>query len=97
MLFTNSRAAWLPPKKAPFSPARTGKPADNSHMKDTDSSSPVSERTAWLEGYRAAIADAVAIVDSLGGPNFQNLSAPVLLRLKSRLVELEGRQDNRAA
>lgn len=45
---------------------------------------------AWLEGYEAALADAIGIVDSLGGPSLSNLSAPVLLRMKTRLIELRG-------
>jgi hypothetical protein len=47
--------------------------------------------SAWLDGYKAALTDAIAMVDALGGPSFQNLSAPVLLRMKSRLIELQGR------
>jgi hypothetical protein len=45
---------------------------------------------AWMEGYRAALNDALAMVDALGGPSFANLSAPVLLRLKTRLIEMQG-------
>lgn len=52
---------------------------------------------AWLAGYRAAIADAMAIVDALGGPGFHNLSAPVLLRVKARLADLEGQHAAHAA
>ena len=51
----------------------------------------------WLSGYSAAINDAVAIVDALGGPSFHNFSAPVLLRLKSRLIELRGDKAHEAA
>lgn len=50
-----------------------------------------------LSGYSAAINDAVAIVDALGGPSFHNFSAPVLLRLRSRLIELQGARDEHAA
>jgi len=52
---------------------------------------------AWLDGYRAAIADSVAIVDALGGPNFQGLSAPILLRLKMRFMELTRTRRREAA
>ena len=45
---------------------------------------------AWMDGYRAALADAIEVVDALGGPSFANLSAPVLLRMKTRLIELQG-------
>lgn len=45
---------------------------------------------AWLNGYEAALADAISMVDAMGGPSFTNLSAPVLLRLKTRLVEMRG-------
>ena len=43
---------------------------------------------AWLAGYQAAVDDAVSIVETLGGPAFSNLSAPVLIRLRTRLLEL---------
>ncbi len=52
------------------------------------------ERDQWLAGYAAAINDAVAIVDAFGGPSFHNFSAPVLVRLKTRLIELQN--DGRA-
>ncbi len=51
----------------------------------------------WMSGYAAAINDAVAIVDALGGPSFHNFSAPVLLRMKSRLIELRGDKSREAA
>ena len=51
---------------------------------------PSGDRESWISGYAAAINDAVAIVDSIGGPTFHNFSAPVLLRMKSRLIELRG-------
>ncbi|MGH2632830.1 MAG: hypothetical protein ACRDG3_05410 [Tepidiformaceae bacterium] len=54
-------------------------------------------REAWLAGYEAAIADAVEIVDGLGGPVFSNLSAPVLLRLKCRFLQLRQDSPSRAA
>ncbi|MCA9821427.1 MAG: hypothetical protein KC482_11750 [Dehalococcoidia bacterium] len=50
----------------------------------------ISGDPAWMDGYRAALADALDIVESLGGPNFANFSAPVLLRLKTRLIEMQG-------
>jgi hypothetical protein len=57
-----------------------------------DTANALSDDAAWLDGYRAALTDAIAIVDALGGPSFQNLSAPVLLRMKSRLIELQGKR-----
>jgi hypothetical protein len=56
-----------------------------------DGAGEISPDAAWLDGYKAALADAIAMVDALGGPNFHNLSAPVLLRMKTRLIELQGR------
>jgi hypothetical protein len=52
---------------------------------------PIAPSAQWLDGYAAALQDALAIVETMGGPSFSNLSAPVLLRLKTRLIELEGR------
>ena len=52
---------------------------------------------AWLAGYEAAVADAVQIVDGLGGPAFSNLSAPVLVRLKSRFLQVSADSASRAA
>ena len=51
----------------------------------------------WLSGYSAAIADAVAIVDAMGGSSFNTFSAPVLIRMKSRLFELRGDRAHEAA
>jgi hypothetical protein len=51
----------------------------------------------WLEGYEAAVLDAEAIVDELGGSSFANFSSPILLRLKTRLIELRGAQGRAAA
>ena len=47
----------------------------------------LSER-GWREGYEAAIDDAVQVVDSLGGQSFGNLTSPVLMHLRERLVAL---------
>lgn len=55
------------------------------------------DRAAWLAGYEAAIADVVEIVEGLGGPAFSNLSAPVLLRLKTRFLQLRLDPPSRAA
>lgn len=43
----------------------------------------------WLDGYISALADAIAAVDSVGGASYSNFSAPVLLRLKAKLIELQ--------
>jgi hypothetical protein len=51
---------------------------------------PTAPSPEWLDGYAAALQDALAIVETMGGPSFSNLSAPVLLRLKTRLIELDG-------
>jgi hypothetical protein len=72
-------------------------PAEESDMKLTNGHTPDVPAAQWLSGYSAAINDAVAIVDALGGPSFHNFSAPVLLRLKSRLIELGGDQAHEAA
>ncbi len=52
---------------------------------------PVVHDASWMDGYSAALADAIEMVDALGGPSFANLSAPVLLRMKTRLIEMQGR------
>ena len=52
---------------------------------------------AWLAGYQAAVDDAVCIVETLGGPAFSNLSAPVLIRLRTRLLELRADVPHMAA
>ncbi|MCZ2111753.1 MAG: hypothetical protein LC118_19695 [Dehalococcoidia bacterium] len=52
---------------------------------------------AWSDGYVAAVEDAVALIDSMGGSPRSNLSAPVLQHLKHRLIELLERERNGAA
>lgn len=82
------------------SPLRNaGAPPKNKSVNADTTNSPDTklEMAAWLAGYRAAIADAMAIVDALGGPGFHNLSAPVLLRVKARLADLEGQHAAHAA
>jgi hypothetical protein len=68
--------------------------ADSVYMADPENAArnePVAHDAAWMDGYSAALADAIEMVDSLGGPSFANLSAPVLLRMKTRLIEMRGR------
>ncbi|MBE7519222.1 MAG: hypothetical protein HS107_08230 [Thermoflexaceae bacterium] len=58
---------------------------------------PSQDISQWECGYRVAIADALAVVDAVGGTSFQNLSGPVLRRLRARLAEIERGRASRAA
>mgnify|MGYP007112904010 FL=1 len=51
----------------------------------------------WLDGYEAAVRDAVAMVDGLSAPGTGSLSSPVFLRLRSRLVQMAGEAVRRVA
>lgn len=72
--------------------------ADTSRMNRMRScdADPQSAR-AWSEGYEAAVNDAVALIDSMGGSPRSNLSAPVLQHLRSRLLQLSERERHGAA
>ncbi len=51
--------------------------------------------SAWLAGYEAAIGDALAVVEAMGG-TLQSFSSPVLMRVRARLAELQtgGRRES---
>jgi hypothetical protein len=59
-------------------------------VQPTQSLPAIPSSAEWLNGYAAALHDAITIVEAMGGPSFNNLSTPVLLRLKTRLIELQG-------
>jgi len=61
-------------------------------------SSPVPNPSAdWLEGYEAAIGDAVAMIDLLWAPGIGSLSSPVLIRLRTRLIQLGAESTKKVA
>lgn len=75
-----------------------GESADESRvMTGATPPQPTREDSDRDRGYRAAISDAIAIVDAIGGSSTQNLSAPVLRRLKARLAGLLAGDESRAA
>ncbi|MFN0145561.1 MAG: hypothetical protein ACKVT1_03545, partial [Dehalococcoidia bacterium] len=48
----------------------------------------VQQTADWQAGYDTALADVIAIVDAMRGPTQSNLSAPILLRIRVRLLDL---------
>ena len=42
----------------------------------------------WQAGYAAALGDAISVIDALRGPSQTNLSAPILLRIRTRVLDL---------
>lgn len=72
--------------------------ADTSRMNTMRScDSDPQSAAAWSEGYEAAVNDAIALIDSMGGSPRSNLSAPVLQHLKARLLQLQERERHGAA
>jgi hypothetical protein len=42
----------------------------------------------WRKGYDAAVADAVRMIDAMRGSGQNNLSGPMLLRIRARLLDM---------
>lgn len=53
---------------------------------------PPSTDAAWLDGYEAAIGDALGVIDSVSGERFGNLTSPVLMHLRARIQALRSGQ-----
>lgn len=52
------------------------------------------DRQEWLSGYDQGIDDAIRIVDAMRGPGTNNLSSPILLRLRAELLAIRHRGES---
>ncbi|MEO8538631.1 MAG: hypothetical protein ABI577_02745 [bacterium] len=49
---------------------------------------PTNDKSAWSEGFDAAIEEAIRVVDAMRGPGVSNMASPILLRIRAELIAL---------